>query len=189
MSSSSRRRRGLIAVVAAAVIVLTMALPASAAIVYRDRYSGSDAFSYDDCGSVVDVTVEFGGLFQIRSGSGADASAFFAHDNYWYRETHVRRSDGKTVVLSGNGNFIETKATRVEGSIFTFTAINAGQLFTARDGDGNVIFRDRGVIVETILFDTEGDDVPGGIFLDVLDTSFHGQFPSLDGDFCMFWTD
>lgn len=189
MSSPTRRRHRLVAVVGAAVLVLTLALPASASMFVRERYSGSDAFSYDDCGTVVDVTVEFGGLFQIRTGTGDDASAFFAHDNYWYRETHVRRSDGKTVVLSGNGNFIETKATRVEGSIFTFTAINAGQLFTARDGDGNVIFRDRGVISETILFDTEGDDVPGGIFLDVLDTSFHGQFPSLDGDFCMFWID
>jgi hypothetical protein len=178
-----------VAVVGAALLVLTLALPASASIFFRERYSDTDAFSYDDCGSVVDVTVEFGGLFQIRTGTGDDASAFFAHDNYWYRETHVRQSDGKTVVLSGNGNFVETKATRVEGTIFTFTAVNAGQLFTARDGDGNVIFRDRGVIVETILFDTTGDDEPGGDFLGILDTSFHGQFPSLDGDFCMFWID
>lgn len=189
MTSPSHRRRGIVAVVGAAVLVLTLALPVSASMFARERYSGSDVFSYDDCGPVVDVTVEFGGFFQIRTGTGDDASAFFAHDNYWYRETHVRRSDGKTVVLSGNGNFIETMATRVEGTIFTFTAVNAGQLFTARDGDGNVIFRDRGAITETILFDTTGDDVPGGIFLDVLDTSFHGQFPSLDGDFCMFWVD
>lgn len=185
MSLSSRRARSLLAVVGAAAIVLTMALPASAAIFFRERYAGSDAFSYSDCGFDVDVTVEYGGRFQIRTGTGADASAFFAHDNYWFRETHVR-GDGKTVFLSGSGNFVETKATRVEGSVFTFTSVNAGQLFTARDSDGNVLFRDRGAIVETILFDTLGDDEPGGEFLEILDTTFHGQFPSVEG-FCAIW--
>jgi hypothetical protein len=189
MSSISRQRRGLVAVLGAVVIVFTMALPASAATYFRERYSGSDAFTYDDCGSVVDVTVEFGGVFRIRTGTGPDTNAFFAHDNYWYQETHVRRSDGKTVVVSGNGNFIETKATRVEGSIFTFTSTNAGQLFTARDSDGHIVFRDRGAITETILFDTTGDDVPGGEFIEVVNTTFRGQFPSLDADFCVVWDD
>jgi hypothetical protein len=189
MSSASRRRRGFVAVVGASMLVLTLALPASASMFTRERYSGSDAFSYDDCGFVVDVTVEFGGVFQIRTGTGDDASAFFAHDNYWYRETHVRESDGKTFVVSGNGNFIETKAVRIEGSIFTFTAVNAGQLFTIRDADGHVVLRDRGAIIGTILFDTTGDDVPGGDFLGVLDETFHGGFPSFDADLCAIWND
>jgi hypothetical protein len=189
MASTSRRRRSLLAVVGAVVLVLTMTLSASAAMYSQERYSGADAFSYDDCGSIVDVSVEFGGIFQIRTGTGDDANAFFAHDNYWYRETHVRRFDGKTLVVSGNGNFKETKAARVEGSIFTFTSTNAGQLFTIRDGDGRVLLRDRGSITETILFDTTGDDVPGGEFIEILDTTFHGQFPSLDADFCAIWSD
>jgi hypothetical protein len=189
MSSASRHRRGLVAVVGAAMLMLTLALPASARMFTRERYTDSDAFSYDDCGSVVNVTVEFGGIFQIRTGTGDDASAFFAHDNYWYRETHVRESDGKTIVVSGNGNFIEAQAVRVEGSIFTFTSVNAGQLFTIRDSDGHVLLRDRGSITETILFDTTGDDEPGGDFLGILDTTFHGGFPSLDADFCMIWAD
>ena len=96
-------------------------------------------------------------------------NAFFAHDNYWYRETHVSE-DGRTLTISGNGNFKETKAVRVEGSVFTFTSINAGQLFTVRDTDGNVVFRDRGVVSETILFDTLGDGEPGGTFIDILDS-------------------
>ena len=76
-------------------------------------------------------------------GTADDASAFFAHDNYWYRETHVRESDGETIVVSGNGNFIESQAVRMDGSIFTFTSVNAGQLFTVRDSDGRVVLRDR----------------------------------------------
>jgi hypothetical protein len=179
----------MLAVVGAVVLVFTMTLSASAAMYTQERYSDTDAFSYDDCGSVVDVSVEFGGIFQIRTGTGDDTNAFFAHDNYWYRETHVRRSDGKTVVISGNGNFKETKATRVEGSIFTFTSINAGQLFTVRDSDGRVLLRDRGSITETILFDTTGDDVPGGVFIDIVSTTFQGKFPSFDSDFCEIWAD
>jgi hypothetical protein len=186
MSSSARIRRGLLAVVGAALIVLTLALPASAAIIFRERYAGSDTFSYNDCGPIIDVSVEFAGVFQIRSGSGDDASAFFAHDNFWFRETHVRRSDGKTLIVSANGNFVETKATRVEGSIFTFTSVLAGQPFTVHDTDGRLIFRDRGVITETILFDTLGDDSPGGEFLGILDQTFYGQFPSLVS-FCDLW--
>ena len=61
MSLSSRRARSLLAVVGATAIVLTMALPASAAIFFRERYADTDAFSYDDCGFEVDVSVEFGG--------------------------------------------------------------------------------------------------------------------------------
>ena len=186
MSLSSRRARSLLAVVGATAIVLTMALPASAAIFFRERYSGTDAFTYDACGFDVDVSVEFGGVFQIRTGTGKDASAFFGHDNYWFRETHVSEDHG-TLTISGNGNFNETKAVRVEGSVFTFTSINAGRLFIARDTDGNVVFRDRGVFTETILFDTLGDGEPGGAFIEILDATLHGQFPSIEGDLCTLW--
>ncbi len=185
MSLSSRRARSLLAVVGATAIVLTMALPASAAIFFRERYADTDAFSYDDCGFNVDVTVEFGGLFQIRTGTGKNESAFFAHDNFWFRETHVR-GDGTTVFISGNGNFIETKATRVEGTVFSFTSVAAGQLFTARDSAGKLLLRDRGSVVETIAFDTLGDAEPGGVFIEILDTTFHGKFPSVEG-FCTIW--
>jgi hypothetical protein len=183
----SRPRRTLLALIGAGLLAISAVGPATATMYSSERYSGSDSWSYGDCGPVVDVTAEWGGLFQIRTGTGRFESAFFAQDNYWWRETHVRRSDGKTIVLSADGLFKETRATHVEGSIFTFTAVNAGQLFVARDGDGNVLFRDRGAIRETILFDTTGDDVPGGIFLGILDQSFHGQFPSSDIDFCQLW--
>ena len=179
MSSASRHRRGFVAV-GAALLMLTLALPASA------RCTPASAIRHRRVQLrhgwiVVNVTVEFGGIFQIRRHRD-DASAFFAHDNYWYRETHVRESDGETIVVSGNGNFIESQAVRMDGSIFTFTSVNAGQLFTVRDSDGHVVLRDRARL-ETILFDTTGDDQPGGEFLDIPDTTFHGGFLSLDADF------
>ena len=34
------------------------------------------------------------------------------------------------------------------------------------DSDGRLVARDRGSVQFHILFDTEGDDVPGGIFIE-----------------------
>lgn len=183
VTSSAWRRR--LAVVAAGALALVVALPASAAIVSRDPYSGSDAWSYSDCGFTVDVTSTYGGTFTVRS--GPDPDAFFAHDSYWFREVHVRRSDGKTGIVWGKGNFLETRAIPVGGTLFKFRAVNAGQLFTISNSAGNVLLRDRGMVDETIVFDTLGDGQPGGEFVSVVSTRFKGSFPSLEADLCSFW--
>ena len=43
--------------------------------------------------------------------------------------------------------------------------------------------RDRGSVHHHILFDTEGDDLPGGIFVEDLGADVHGPHPGFD-DFC-----
>jgi hypothetical protein len=137
--------------------------PATATILDSGMYSGTDSFSYDDCGFVVDVEVVFSGRFSIREGKNQRETAFFVHDNYRYHEVHT--SAQGTITISGNGNFNETRAIPLGGNLFEFHAINAGQPFTIRDADGNILIRDRGVVRFTAVFDTEGDDVPGGIFI------------------------
>ena len=49
-----------------------------------------------------------------------------------------------------------------------------------------MVLRDRGSVRETYLFDTEGDDVPGGIFLEQLSLRLSGPHPSFvsDEEFC-----
>jgi hypothetical protein len=52
---------------------------------------------------------------------------------------------------------------------------------------GAVVLRNRGVIRTTILFDTLGDDTPGGVTLEELDVSVAGPHPGffMDEDgFC-----
>ena len=71
----------------------------------------------------------------------------------------------------------------------TFASIVAGQPFTIEDSSGNVVLRDRGVTKRTALFDTEGDDMPGGIELAELDFSFAGPHPGLFADFCAIVND
>ena len=72
----------------------------------------------------------------------------------------------------------------MDGTIFTFSSVLAGQPFKVTDEDGRVLLRDRGVIRETILFDTLGDDMPGGTFIDSVEFSVSGPQPGLLFDPC-----
>jgi hypothetical protein len=59
----------------------------------------------------------------------------------------------------------------------SFTTIVAGQPILIRDMTGRVVSRDRGVIRETYLFDTLGDDTPGGLYLEQLGLLVSGPHP------------
>lgn len=179
------RRRAAAALVFSAVLVLLTVGPASATLYSREWYSGTDSFSYEcGAGNWIDVQAEFSGLLILRQGTGADRNAFFAHNNYSWSEVHTNRDTGKWIALSGDGLFQETRATRVSGSIFTFSSVNAGQVFVVRDSDSNVILRDRGAIKETILFDTLGDATPGGTFISSVEFSVAGPHPGFFYDTC-----
>ena len=178
-------RRRVVAAVGAALMALSMtATPVGAAVILRDHYSDDYAFSFDDCGYWIDVSGHAEGVAHIRVGKGDLATAFFAHDNYSFLETWTRRDTGDSFTLGGNGLFQETKATPVGGTVFEFTAVNAGQPFTVWDSDGNVIVRDRGVVRAVIQFDTLGDDVPGGEFVADVSISFSGPHDGVAFDLC-----
>lgn len=49
------------------------------------------------------------------------------------------------------------------------------------DSSGRLVARDRGSVQFLIRFDTEGDHIPGGIFVEELGVAVHG--PHID-DFC-----
>ncbi|HEX5826774.1 MAG TPA: hypothetical protein VFY23_04580 [Candidatus Limnocylindrales bacterium] len=181
---SGRRHR--LAVIVAAVLAVIVCMPANASVILRDPYSGGDTWSYDDCGFGVDVTGTYGGVFSIRT--GPDPDTFFAHDSYWFREIHRRRSDGRIGIVEGKGTFREVQAIPVSGTVYEFRAVNAGQLFTVRDADGDLLLRDSGMIDATVRFDTLGDQQPGGELIAELDTVFRGRFPSLGADLCAMWT-
>jgi hypothetical protein len=179
------KRSFLAATVFAAVAVLVFGVvPAGARVVERGFYSDSYSFSYDDCGFDVDVEGTQSGHFRIRAGTGKRASAFFANDNFSYTETHTNAETGAFLTISGNGVFNEIRATRVEGNIFEFEAVEAGQPFVVYDSAGNLVLRDRGSIHHRILFDTEGDNQPGGVFIADLEPDVHGPHPGFDTDFC-----
>ena len=90
---------------------------------------------------------------------------------------------GETLRIEGHAVLNEVRARHVAGNVFEFTSIEAGQPFVVYDSAGNVLLRDRGMVQSHHLFDTGGDDVPGGEVLDV-QSRLRGPHPGADIDFC-----
>jgi hypothetical protein len=178
------RTRSLIGFAVVAIAMAFAAAQAMATVVEKGFYSDEPySFSYDDCGFAVDVEGTQSGHFRIRAGKGETETAFFVSDNYSYTETHTNVDTGEFVTIKGNAIFNEIKATHVTGSIFEFEAVEAGQPFELYDSDGNLVARDRGSIHHHAVFDTGGDNVPGGILIEELEPEVHGPHPGFD-DFC-----
>jgi hypothetical protein len=178
--------RALTSSVIGLALVLAVAAPVAATQYERERYSWAADGSYE-CGedNWIDWQAEGSGVFSLRAGTGPDEGAFFGHDNYHWDSIDTRRSDGLALLASGDGDFKETRATRIDGGVFQFWAVNAGT-YVVRDGDGKVLARDRGSFSESIIFDTLGDDVPGGVFIEQV--SFRVNGPHSGGiDYCEYF--
>jgi hypothetical protein len=179
-----RRNRSAVAWLAALAVIAALALgasPAGSTVIESGHYSGTDSFSFDDCGFTLDVESEFNGHFVLRADKGGEA--FYGLDKFWYRDVLTNAETGKWFVVRGNGLFNEIKATLVSGTIYEFVAVEAGQPFVLEDAEGNVVVRDRGVIRHTALFDTLGDGMPGAVFIEETHTSVHGPHPGFAEDF------
>jgi hypothetical protein len=172
------RVRRTLAIALAIMGVAAAAAPAS--VVEKGRFEDEPyEFSYD-CGFPVEVTGVGSGNFRLREGTGDDATAFFSLDRISFREIHTNPETGEWFSLSGHFTNNEVSARRVEGSLFEFRIIKAGPVAVIEDSDGNLVSRDRGVLRRTILFDTGGDQEPGGTFVDLVDLRLAGPHPSFD---------
>lgn len=179
-----RQRMARTMIVAALVAGMSIASTSAALarIVERERYSIEDSFTDEFCGIKAEFDVEGSGLFMIRA-DRTGSTAFLASDRYEYRDVITNPETGEWLVIRGRANFREVKATQVEGDIYRFRAQTAGQHFVIEDRDGNVVYRDRGLLVFEILFDTLGDDVPGGEVLSFELVEIRGHPGYLD-DIC-----
>lgn len=169
-------------VITAAVIgvasTLVAAGPAHATIYERFQYADEEHFAFPYCGlDEVQVAVQLSGKGHIRAGKGKTAGAFYLHENSSAVQTWTNPENGRFVTISYDAVYKDIKATRVDGSIFEFVSHEAGQPFVLRDMDGNIVLRDRGAISWTYLFDTGGDDEPGGEPLEELDVRVSGPHP------------
>jgi hypothetical protein len=170
--------------VAAAGVTLALGIcawPAGATVIHEGTDSGTDHFTDDSCGFtlVVDVT------FQTRSLLRVDQTgqAFLEHTIFRVTETVTNPATGGYFYIVHRGLYHEIKATQVEGTVYEFVAVEAGQPFVIKDAAGNVVSRDRGVIRHTFLFDTLGDSQPGGDFIVELSDDVHGPHPAFAPDF------
>jgi hypothetical protein len=157
------------------------AIPAAATVIGQEHYSGTEPYSFDDCGFTLNGVSTFSGVIHFRAVKGGEA--FLVKDTYSFRDVLTNPETGKWFVVRGNGLFHETKATHVSGNVYEFTAIEAGQPFVLEDAAGNVVARDRGVIRHTALFDTLGDGKPSAEFIEETSTVVHGPHPGFADDF------
>lgn len=175
------RAKWLVPALAVMAVLAFGGPPAAATVIEQQHYSGTDSGSFDDCGFTLNNQVEFHGHYLLRVDK--TGQAFLEHNKFWFREVITNPETGKWFVIRGNGLFHEIKATQVSGTIYEFVAVEAGQPFILEDSAGNIIVRDRGVIRHTYLFDTLGDSLPGGQFLEETDTVVHGPHPGFADDF------
>lgn len=181
---AGRRKRYLAALAVVAAMLVVGGQPAGAAVFEKGAYTDNYAFEYNDCGFDVVVEGTASGHFRLRTGTGKLATTFFLLDNFTYTETHTNPATGDFLTIKGNTLFNEVRARPLGGNIFEFTAVEAGQPFAIYDSAGNLVVRDRGALIHHAVFDTEGDNVPGGIFLEDLGSDVHGPHPGFDTDFC-----
>jgi hypothetical protein len=174
------QNRVRLTIAVAAALTSLAAAAAPAAVVEKGRLVDEPyGFSYD-CGFPVEVAGVASGNFRLREGAGDDATAFFALDRISFREIHTNPQTGEWFSLSGHFANNEVSATRVEGSLFEFRIIKAGQVAVIRDSDGDLVSRDRGVMRRTILFDTGGDQELGGELVDLVELRLAGPHPTFD---------
>ena len=176
------------ACIAAAAALLVTGPPAGAAIFERSVYENHYEFSYDDCGFPVDVVGDVELRDRIRTGTGPDEGVFFQRLRYSFTETQTNPETGAFVTIERHGLYNEVKATRISGSVFELVALDAGQPFSLYDSNGDLVLRDRGSIRLRVVFDTLGDDEPGGEVVTEFEPTLHGPHPAFDADWCAIIT-
>jgi predicted esterase len=180
-------RRRHLAWFAGALLVLGVGIPASpagATVLPREPFQGTRSYEYSDCGYPIHVDSTFRGAANIRVGKHGKETAFFLRQTSSFREVHTNTLTGEWFVVRGHSTFREVKATRVEGNVFEFTQVESGQPFVVEDSSGHVVVRDRGSIRTHIVFDTGGDDQPGGEFVEFLGVDVTGPHPGFFTNFC-----
>ena len=174
-------RRSLATTGALALAMLAWAAPAQAQVINHQHVEFTFTEDTELCGIAVRQDSEVSFTEHLRVGKGKAESAFLVHVTYQYTDTFTNPATGEFLIVEGHAVFHDIKATRVEGSVFQFTSVEAGQVVVLRDSSGRVVLRDRGLIRSTLLFDTLGDDTPGGEEVgERMTVRLAGRHPSFD---------
>jgi hypothetical protein len=98
---------------------------------------GTDEFTDDGCGFTLNVVSTFYGQAHLRVDK--TGQAFLVKDTFHFRDVATNPDTGRWFVVRGHGLFHDIKATQVEGTVYEFNAVEAGQPFVIEDAEGNVI--------------------------------------------------
>lgn len=152
----------------------------------REHYSGTDSFSFSDCGFQIDGVSTFSGVFMLKQGRAGDPTPYVM-DKFKYETVYTNPVTGASFTESANGLYKDLRIVNIEATVYHFEAFYAGQPFRIHDSDGNLVIRDRGHLRVSFSVDTLGDaDLDNDVFVDgsfevVAD---NGSHPGFFTDFC-----
>jgi hypothetical protein len=187
MGSTVRR-----SMVVAATLIVALAVgvsPAMARLLEQDRYSGSEAGTWDDCGHTYEYEGRWEGLFTLKAGRAGDPTPYLT-DNYAWHWVNRNPENGKWFTERGQGLYKDVRITHLGGTTYRFIAHESGSPYTIRTSDGERISMDRGVLVFQFDVDTQGDDdLDNDVFLEdsfVLlgDHGSHPQWHRTSDEYC-----
>ena len=157
--------------------VMVAAVPAQATIFDKGHFSFQDSVEENLCGIAVRHDITASGHFRDRTGKGDLDQAFFSQVTL--------QVTGASFSIESNIIDKDVKATPLGGNVFEFRFQEAGRN-VVRDMDGNVVLQDTGVFRTTIVFDTLGDSMPGGVVLDETVDRVSGPHPLFEMDEAAF---
>src|SRR5262249_42515084 len=136
----------------ATALMTALTPPAGATIIDGGKFSGTETGVPDpQCGIALVRDSTFSGSFSIRVDKASGGQAFFLHQLFSFRDVFTNPANGKSMTFEGHSLDNEQTARQVDGNIYLFRTILAGVPFEVRDGAGNLVLRDRGVIREDLL--------------------------------------
>ena len=144
-------------------ILWSAAVPAHAQVLQREHYAATFEGHERTCGRRLHVETTMSGIRMTRSSHGGLPPK--SYDHYDIHEVLTDAAgEGYIIDLAGLSNDVRVRF--VGGSLYRYTANDAGQVFTIRTLDGRAVERNSGLLRFTYLLDTLGDSDPGNdVFL------------------------
>jgi hypothetical protein len=176
---------GLAATLAA--IVWSSAFAADARVLDRQRYDDTIVGHERTCGRHLRVETTFSGVRMTKSSPGDRPPS--SYDNYNIHEV-LTDAGGEGYIIDQTGLYNEVQVRHVRGTLYRYTAINVGQVFTIRTLEGKAVQRNHGLFEITFVMDTLGDADPGNdVFLEdslrlVREAGKHPLVTETDAEFC-----
>jgi poly(3-hydroxybutyrate) depolymerase len=118
--------------------------------------------------------------------SPQDPATFFDHQRFSFREVWTNHDTGAWFVIRASSLWTDVTAKHIEGNVWEYTSLRAGQPYVVENSSGRVVARDRGVVKFRLLWDTGGDSDPNREFLDFLSLEVAGPHPTMDVDNCTY---
>jgi hypothetical protein len=167
-------------------IVWSSSLAAESRVLDRHRYSGTEELDEMNCGRHQHIVLTYRGVTIFKSQGDQPLRLF---DNYDIHEVFTE-DDGSGYIVDQRGLYSDVRERHARGTLYRYTAINVGSVFTIRTLDGKAVQRDRGLLEITFLMDTLGDSDPwNDVFLEdtlqlVREAGDHPYANQTDAEYC-----